>query len=135
MYSISFPVRYYEADPMGVVHHSEYLRYFELARNRWLNDVGYTNDVCNEKHIVFPVLHVEIDYRRSARFGGFVTATAKVAGFTGARVTFQQQLLDEQGCTCAEGKVTVGFLNTLSNFVMRCPEDLAIILNNELNTI
>lgn len=135
MYSISFPVRYYEADPMGVVHHSEYLRYFELARNRWLNDVGYTNDVCNEKHIVFPVLHVEIDYRRSARFGGFVTATAKVAGFSGARVTFQHQLLDEQGRTCAEGKVTVGFLNTLSNFVMRCPEDLAIILNNELNTI
>jgi len=120
---------------MGVVHHSEYPRYFELARNRWLHDVGYTNDVCNEKHIVFPVVHMEIDYKRSAKFGGLVTSTAKVVAFTGARVTFFQQVLDEEGTVCAEGKVAVGFLNTLSNFVMRCPEDLAELLNKELQTI
>ena len=120
---------------MGVVHHSEYLRYFELARNRWLHDIGYTNEVCAEKHVVFPVVRVEIGYKRPAKFGGLVTATAKVVEFTGARVSFFQQVLDEDGIVCAEGTVTVGFLNTLSNFVMRCPEDLADMLNEELKTI
>lgn len=131
MYSITFPVRYYEADPMGVVHHSEYIRYFELARNRWLHDNGYTQEVCEADKIVFPVVHLECDYKRSARFGGLVRATVEVESFTGARVTVHQTVLDEQGNLCAEGRVTLGFLKTDSGRVVRCPERLAEIINKE----
>lgn len=31
-YETSFPVRYYETDQMGIVHHSNYIRYFECAQ-------------------------------------------------------------------------------------------------------
>ena len=134
MYSITFPVRYYEADPMGVVHHSEYIRWFELARNRWLHDNGITNEVCGEEHVVFPVVHLECDYKTSARFGGLVTATTEVESFTGARITMHQTVLDEQGRLCAEGRVVLGFLNTDTGRVMRCPERLAELINKELKT-
>lgn len=32
-FKTTIKVRYYECDPMGVVHHSNYIRYFECARN------------------------------------------------------------------------------------------------------
>ena len=134
MYSITFPVRYYEADPMGVVHHSEYIRYFELARNRWLHDNGYTITVCDEDEVVFPVVHLECDYKHSARFGGLVTATVEVEEFTGARIKVRQTVTDEDGVLCAEGRVVLGFLNTRTGRVMRCPERLALILEKELNS-
>lgn len=33
-------INYYETDKMGVVHHSNYIRYLEEARCFWLNKVG-----------------------------------------------------------------------------------------------
>ena len=35
-----FDVRYYETDLMGIVHHSNYVRYFELGRVQMLADMG-----------------------------------------------------------------------------------------------
>ena len=40
-YETSFPVRYYETDQMGIVHHSNYIRYFECARNLMIREGGY----------------------------------------------------------------------------------------------
>ena len=36
-FETTFPVRYYETDQMGVVHHSNYIRYFECARNAMID--------------------------------------------------------------------------------------------------
>jgi acyl-CoA thioester hydrolase len=33
-------VRYYETDQMGIVHHSNYIRYFECGRMAMLKEVG-----------------------------------------------------------------------------------------------
>ena len=124
MFQTSFPVRYYEADPMGVVHHSEYLRYFELARNLWLKEVGYTYDHSLEDNIVFPVVDLECHYKHSARFGQVLTATVEVSEFDMVTATFLQKVIDPQGRVCAEGKVRIAFLNTKLGRPVRCPARL-----------
>jgi acyl-CoA thioester hydrolase len=40
MFQTEFRVRYYETDAMGIVHHSNYLRWFELARTEYLREIG-----------------------------------------------------------------------------------------------
>ena len=40
-FEVTFPVRYYETDQMAVVHHSNYIRYFEIARNQMMVDWGF----------------------------------------------------------------------------------------------
>jgi acyl-CoA thioester hydrolase len=42
-------VNYYEADSMGVVHHSHYLKYFEEARVAWIDVMGVAN--CHFPHV------------------------------------------------------------------------------------
>jgi acyl-CoA thioester hydrolase len=61
-------VGFHETDAMGVVHHSNYLRFCEQARVQWLeeHDEPYTDYMALGLH--FAVTRVELDYHRSAKF-------------------------------------------------------------------
>jgi acyl-CoA thioester hydrolase len=61
-------VPFYETDAMGVVHHSNFVRYLELARIAWLSehDRPYTEYVAQGLH--FATTRVEVDYLLPVRF-------------------------------------------------------------------
>jgi acyl-CoA thioester hydrolase len=61
-------VPFYETDAMGIVHHSNYVRYLELARIRWLDEHHrpYRELMTEGGH--FATTHVEVDYHLPARF-------------------------------------------------------------------
>jgi acyl-CoA thioester hydrolase len=66
--AITHRVGFHETDAMGIVHHANYLKFFEDARVAWLDehDVGYTHYMDLDLH--FAVTHVRVDYKLSARF-------------------------------------------------------------------
>jgi acyl-CoA thioester hydrolase len=68
-------VPFYETDAMGIVHHSNHVRYFELARIGFLeqHDRPYEQYVASGLH--FATTRVEIDYHRPARFADVVEIT------------------------------------------------------------
>ena len=72
-------VPFFDTDAMGIVHHANYLRYFELARVQWLaeHDRPYREYV--EQGLHFAVTRVEADYRRPARFDDALRVTAWLA--------------------------------------------------------
>lgn len=53
---------------MGIVHHANYLRFFELARVAWMdvNDRPYREYVAQDRH--FATTHASLHYARSAAF-------------------------------------------------------------------
>ena len=66
----SFPVRYYETDQMGIVHHSNYIRYFECARTVLLVDCGCPIETCEkEDGVTFPIVSLECRFRYPAKMG------------------------------------------------------------------
>ncbi len=69
-------VPFYETDAMGVVHHSNFVRYLQLARVAWLaeHDQPYTAYV--EQGMHFATTRVEVDYRQSVRFDDTVSVDA-----------------------------------------------------------
>ena len=74
-YETSFPVRYYETDQMGIVHHSNYIRYFECARNLMIRDGGYPIEQCEADGVVIPIVSVDCKYKHSAKMGDVVRCT------------------------------------------------------------
>ena len=62
-------VQYYETDQMGVVHHSNYIRWFETARIDALDQAGLTYAKMEEDGLFGVTLSVSCEYRRSVRFG------------------------------------------------------------------
>jgi len=61
-------VPFYETDAMGIVHHSNYVRYLELARIVWLDehDQPYTWYIEQDRQLA--TIRVEVDYHLAARF-------------------------------------------------------------------
>ena len=68
-------VPFYETDAMGIVHHSNHVRYFELGRITFLeeHDQPYEQYVASGMH--FATTRVEVDYHRPARFADVVEIT------------------------------------------------------------
>ena len=67
-------VRYAETDQMGVVHHSNYLVWFELARTRLCAETEWPYDrIEKDLGVWLMVTGVHLDYRGGARYGEQVT--------------------------------------------------------------
>jgi len=68
-------VAFYETDAMGIVHHSNYVRFFERARVVWMDehDRPYREYAAEGLH--FATTALELHYRRSARFDDMLAIT------------------------------------------------------------
>lgn len=88
--------QYYETDQMGIIHHSNYIRWFEEARIDMLEqmDLGYAE--LEAKGIMIPVLGVSCEYKRMTRFGETVEISAKLTNFTGLRLTIEYEIQEKQ---------------------------------------
>ncbi len=105
-------VHYYETDQMAVVHHSNYIRYFEEARVDYLKRNGIDFQGMEKTlGILFPVLDVQCSYEKSARLGDALYIHVHLERYTGVRFTLGYRILFADGSTCARGSTTLGLLN------------------------
>lgn len=89
-------VQYYETDGMGIVHHSNYIRWFEEARVSLLEQIGFGYDRIEAEGFSSPVLEVKCKYKTMARFGDTVTIAARIADYNSVRLTLQYEVRDAQ---------------------------------------
>lgn len=87
-------VQYYETDQMGVVHHSNYIRWFEEARVDYLEKIGANYDQLEHKGIISPVTSVSCDYKSMTRFGETVEILTYLAEFNGIKFILKYKVLD-----------------------------------------
>ena len=134
LFETSFPVRYYETDQMAVVHHSNYIRYFEIARDEMMVQLGFPIEKCeSELGVLVPIVSVECHFRHPARMGDVLTATAEVDKLPMAKMLIKQAVYNQDGVLCAEGVVTLGFLNKETFMPTRCPETVVKLFEEKLN--
>jgi acyl-CoA thioester hydrolase len=85
-------VRFNEADPLGIVWHGHYIRYFEDGRESFGKKygIGYM-EFYNHGYIV-PIVHVTCDYKRSLKFGDKVVVETIFVPCEAAKMKFNYQL-------------------------------------------
>lgn len=115
-------VRFVETDAMGIVHHSNYLAYFEEARVAYLAHIGHPFTGWRTDGIESPVLEAFVQYRQPCRFDEVLTVHLKLAAAT--RATFQMSYLVAAPDVRCTG-VTVHGCTTLAGRPMRLPSWLA----------
>ena len=134
LFKSTFPVRYYETDQMGVVHHSNYIRYFEIARDEMMVQLGFPIEKCeSELNVLVPIVSVECHFHHPARMGDTLTATAQVDKVPLAKMSIKQAVYNQDGVLCADGIVTLGFLDKSLFKPVRCPEAVARLFEQQLN--
>jgi acyl-CoA thioester hydrolase len=86
--------KYYETDQMSIVHHSNYIRWFEEARVDWMNQIGVDLRELEAHGIVIPVIGVSAQYKTMTHFGDDVAITSKVTRYNGVRFMFSYEVRD-----------------------------------------
>ena len=130
----TFPVRYYETDQMAVVHHSNYVRYFEIARDEMLVKLGFPIERCEkELGILVPIVSVECHFHHPARMGDVLTAVAEFDKVPMAKMVVKQAVYNQDGVLCADGNVVLGFINKDTFRPVRCPEPIVKLFEEHLN--
>ena len=86
MYSYQHKVQYYETDQMGIVHHSNYIRWMEEARIDFLSQIGCDYKTMEGMGIISPVVSVECKYKASALFGDLVSISVWIEEFRGVKL-------------------------------------------------
>lgn len=84
-------VQYYETDKMGVVHHSNYIRWFEEARGAYMEEKGYPYKNIEDMGMCVPVLSVGCEYKKSTMYGETVEIDVKLvdAGIVRHKFTYE----------------------------------------------
>jgi acyl-CoA thioester hydrolase len=85
---LSFAVRFCETDLMGIVHHSNYLCYFEAGRVDWLHKRGVSYESWVKRGIHLPVVEARLRYRKAARFDETLEVTTTCVELSRVTVKF-----------------------------------------------
>ena len=88
-------VQYYETDKMAVVHHSNYIRWFEEARVHWLEQIGCPMQEIEAADAISPVMSVTCNYHSMVRFGDEVVVKLNVETFNGIKLEIGYEIVDK----------------------------------------
>ena len=122
-------VRYYETDQMGVVHHSNYIRYFETARTLSMKKAGIPYDEMERKGIVMPIVAVSCDYKRPALFGDTLRVTTILEKLPTVKIFYKYEIRNQKGELLATGTTVLAFLDAATKRPIRAPKYLLDILS------
>ena len=89
-------INYYETDRMGVVHHSNYIRFLEEARCYYLRNADMPFEKFEEQGITIPVLEVKCKYKQHVTFSDTICIKVIVKEFNGVRLTIGYEVKDKK---------------------------------------
>jgi acyl-CoA thioester hydrolase len=127
-------VEYHHTDQMGIVHHSNYVKFFEVARTEWLRAAGLTYAEMERRGVMMPIVDVQIKYRQPAYYDELITVRAEVDELPMARMTFRYAIRGEDGRDIASGSTTLGFIDKDTRRPQRAPKWLMEVLERELKS-
>lgn len=103
---------YHETDQMGIIHHTNYIKWFEEARIALMSEIGVPYSAMEEEGIISPVLHVSCDYKRMVRFDQDVVVHTLVESYNSIKFSVSYQVTDpEQKTVYVTGRSNHCFLN------------------------
>ena len=132
-------VRYYETDLMGIVHHSNYIRYFEYGRIKMLEEIGLPISEIEGRGVMLPVVSTFCTYKTPSRMGETLRIISSVENMPMAKMKIKTRIVKESsqnpetlpaeiGATVAEGEVVIGFIKADTRRPCRIPDYAAQIM-------
>lgn len=121
-HTIEIRVRYNETDAMGLLHHSNYLSYFEIGRTELFRAQGGSYRRMEELGLYFVVAKIDVRYRRPARYDDQLSLKTEISRITPAKLEHHYCLMRENELL-TEADSVIACVNRAGE-VQRIPEDL-----------
>ena len=128
-HTIQLRVRYDEVDPMGFVHHSNYLRYFEIGRTELLRASGGCYREMEEAGQLVVVVRIDCRYRSPAKYDDLIDVHTGIDRVTAAKI-IHQYTIKRDGEILVEATVTLCVIGR-DGTIQRVPQVLLDQYGNE----
>jgi acyl-CoA thioester hydrolase len=123
MITIRDKVRFVETDMMGVVHHANYLRWFEMGRVAYLRACGISLGELMAADIIFPITEVQVKYKNSCTFDDDFEVQTTMSAFNKAKMDFSYKVIRlRDGAVAVEGHTRNVFTDKEGHIVRLEPQ-------------
>lgn len=130
-HDLKLRVRYEETDQMGVVHHSNYIVYYEAARSSLMRSLGVSYAEMEARGVMMPILDVQSKYIWPAYFEEELTVRVMVNEEPMARATFHYEVYNEGGRLINTGMTVLGFIRSDTRRPCRVPQWFVELLKQQ----
>ncbi len=117
-------VRYSDTDQMGYMHHSNYLRFFEIARLEWMASLEISYKQMEKNGIWLPVVSAEVYYKTPSYFDDELTIKVKLEERPMASLHFSYEIHNQHQKLVCTGLTKLAFLDAKLQRPVRCPKNL-----------
>ena len=126
MKSFKLRVYYYDTDKMGVVYHSNYLKWMEIARTEYFRDILPYKNIENMGFIL-PVKSLNIEYIDSAKYDDEIEVFVKIEEINNIKIKFYYEMYDSNKVLKAKAQ-TVNVFVDKSGKLKRISKEMLEIL-------
>ena len=88
--------KYYETDQMGIIHHSNYVKWMEEARMDLMDQMGLSYKQMEEMEIISPVLSIAVEYHSMVHFDDTVVIQTKLVKYNGIKMEVEYVMTDKE---------------------------------------
>ena len=99
--------QYHETDQMGIIHHSNYVKWMEEARIDFMKELGGGSGEVEKRGIVSPVAGVSVSYKKPVLFDDVVEISVSVKKYSGVVLELAYEFFNvtrSEVCTEASSK-------------------------------
>lgn len=105
-------VRYAETDMMGIVHHSRYYPWFEMARGEFIKKIGISYSQMEKMGILLPLTETHCKYIHGLTYEDEVIVTCQIEKLSVARISFLYEVIRKSDMQkVSEGRTAHGFVD------------------------
>ncbi|MBR6711828.1 MAG: acyl-CoA thioesterase [Selenomonadaceae bacterium] len=83
-----YRVKFFDTDVMGVVHHANYIRWFETGRVEFLRELGIDLNEMMSDGILFPIVEITAKFHAPAKFDDELEIITTAEALTKAKMKF-----------------------------------------------
>ncbi len=116
-------VYYYDTDKMGVVYHSNYLKWMEIGRTEYFRDMLISYDDIEKMGYILAIRKVDIEYINSAKYDDIIEIIVEVKKINNIKIEFYYEMYDEQNILKAKGTTVNVFIDNEGN-LKRIPKEI-----------
>lgn len=122
--SVKIPLRvqFYDTDEMGVVHHANYVRWFETGRVEYLRAVDINLNDLIADNILFPITEIKAKYFHPAHFDDEIELEITARALTKVKMEFDYKVTLRDGTVLVKGYSENVFTNTQTGKIYRLPD-------------
>ena len=96
--------QYHETDQMGIIHHSNYVKWMEEARIGYMDQMGFTYKKVEEMGVISPVVEISVTYKKQVFFDDDIQIRVSIRKYNGISLEFNYEFFNttrNEICTVA----------------------------------